>query len=119
MAAAKMDSERGGLNRTAEVNADSPRERNEGRAAPPLPNVVLVCHSRERSLDMTSPALRLCMETARAVLALASRPWEVGLDAEQLREVGPPILRAPGIARTGLLLRQLLGSEQTQVMCLI
>lgn len=57
------------------------------QAVLPLPIVVLVCHSRERSLDMTSPALRLCMETARAVLALASRPWEAGQDAARLDEV--------------------------------
>jgi hypothetical protein len=39
-----------------------------------LPSAVLVCHSRGRSLDMISPALRICMETARARLALAGRP---------------------------------------------
>lgn len=36
-----------------------------------LPSAVLVCHSRGRSLDMISPALRICIETARARLALA------------------------------------------------
>jgi len=32
---------------------------------------ALVCHSRGRSLDMSSPVLRICMESARAKLALA------------------------------------------------
>jgi hypothetical protein len=44
------------------------------RSTPLLLSVVLVCHSRGRSLDMISPALRICMETARARLALAGRP---------------------------------------------
>lgn len=104
MVVVRTDSGCDGLSRTAVTNADSPLEWNAMWAVLLLPNVVLVCHSRERSLDMASPALRLCMETARAALALASRPWEAGLDDAQLEEVGPPIWRASGIALIGVLL---------------
>lgn len=34
---------------------------------------ALVCHSRFQRFDKASPALRICMETARARLALAGR----------------------------------------------
>lgn len=45
-----------------------------------LPSAVLVCHSRGRSLDMISPALRICMETARARLALAVSPGKTSAE---------------------------------------
>lgn len=73
-AVAGMGFGRDDLNRTAEVRGSCPRLVGGWRPTLLLPGVVLVCHSRGRSLDMISPALLICMETARARLALAGRP---------------------------------------------
>jgi len=47
---------------------------------------VLVCHSRGRSLDMISPALRICIQPARARLALAGRPVRPKPEQKETRQ---------------------------------